>query len=96
MTILTWQLWLAREIIEDNPLPWQKPQSKEKLTPGRVAQSISGVLVTIGTPAKSPKPRGKSPGWETGKKRNKKPRYPVVKKTVTRKKKEKKEQKEAA
>ncbi len=32
MTILTGQLWLAREIIEDNPLPWQKPQPKEKLT----------------------------------------------------------------
>ena len=30
--IVTWQLWLAREIIEDNPLPWQKPQPKEKLT----------------------------------------------------------------
>ena len=96
MTILTWQLWLAREIIEDNPLPWQKPQSKEKLTPGRVAQSVAGVLATIGTPAKSPKPRGKSPGWEKGKKRNKKPHCPVVKKTVTRKKKEKKAEKEAA
>ncbi len=66
MPILTWQLWLAREIIEDNPLPWQKPQSTERLTPGRVAQSFSGVLVTIGTPAKSPKPRGKSPGWIKG------------------------------
>ncbi len=87
MPILTWQLWLAREIIEDNPLPWQKPQSTERLTPGRVAQSFSGVLVTIGTPAKSPKPRGKSPGWIKGVKRNKKPRYPIVKKTVTRRKK---------
>ncbi|MDJ0716385.1 MAG: hypothetical protein QNJ54_19610 [Prochloraceae cyanobacterium] len=134
MPILTWQLWLAREIIEDNPLPWQKPQSTEKLTPGRVAQSFSGVLATIGTPTKSPKPRGKSPGWIPGhqcfyfykgnpscfnlchfannlsiirvpfikidsflgKKRNKKPRYPIVKKTVTRQKKEKKEKKEAA
>ena len=38
-----------------------------------------------------PKARGKSTGWEKGKKRNKKVRYPVVKKTVTRKKKEKKE-----
>ena len=96
MPILTWQLWLSREIIEDNPLPWQKPQPPEKLTPGRVAQSFPGVLAAIGTPAHTPKPRGKSPGWETGKKRNKKPRYPVVKKTVTRKKKEKKEQKEAS
>ncbi len=91
MPILTWQLWLAREIIEDNPLPWQKPQPKEKLTPGRVAQSVAGVLATIGTPAKPPKPSVKSPGWEKGKKRNKKNRYPVVKKTVNRQKKEKKE-----
>ncbi len=91
MPILTWQLWLARELIEDNPLPWPKPLPIEKLTPGRVAQSFLGLLAAIGTPAKSPKPRGKSTGWEKGQKRNKKPRYPVVKKTVTRKKKEKKE-----
>jgi hypothetical protein len=91
MPILTWQLWLAREIIEDNPLPWQKPQPLEKLTPGRVAQGFAGLLAVIGTPAKPPKPRGKSPGGEKGKKRKKKPRYPVVKKTVTRQKKDKKE-----
>ncbi len=59
MPIVTWQLWLAREIIEDSPLPWQKPQAKEKLTPGRVAQSFSVLLATIGTPAHMPKPRGK-------------------------------------
>ncbi|WP_243713968.1 hypothetical protein [Nostoc sp. 106C] len=44
----------------DNPLPWQKKQSQ--LTPGRVAQAMSGVFATIGTPAIAPKPRGKSPG----------------------------------
>ena len=90
MPILTWQLWLAREIVEDAPLPWQKPQHLEKPTPGRVAQSFSVLLAAIGTPAKSPKPRGKSPGWPKGKKRTKRPRYPVVKKTVSRCKKEKK------
>ena len=26
MPLLTWQLWLARDILQDNPLPWQKPQ----------------------------------------------------------------------
>ncbi len=26
MPLLSWQLWLAREIVEDNPLPWQKPR----------------------------------------------------------------------
>lgn len=39
-----------------------------------------GLLVTMGTPARTPKPRGKSTGWKTGKKRNKRIRYPVVKK----------------
>jgi len=34
----------------------------------------------VGTPAISPKPRGKSPGWESGNKRTTKPRYPLVKK----------------
>ena len=39
-----------------------------------------GLLVEIGTPAQVPKPRGKSTGWLKGKKRNKRTRYPVVKK----------------
>ena len=80
MPIVTWQLWLAREIIKDSPLPWQKPQPQDKLTPGRVAQSFSRLLATIGTPAQSPKPRGKSPGWQKGQIRTKKIRYPIVKK----------------
>ena len=45
------------------------------------------VLVDIGTPAQLPKHRGKSPGWETGKVRTKAPRYPTVKKRVSRRKK---------
>jgi len=61
MPLMTWELWLAREVVADNPLPWQK--SMVKLTPGRVAQSIGGVLAAIGTPACVPKTRGKSPGW---------------------------------
>ena len=89
--LMTWQLWLAREIVADSPLPWQKPIESDSLTPGRVAQSFGGVLATIETPARAPKPRGKSPGWTKGKTRPKKPRYPVVKKTVSRNKKEKKE-----
>ena len=92
MPLLTWQLWLARETIKDSPLPWQKPQPKEKLTPGRVAQSFSGLLVAIGTPAKMPKPRGKSPGWQKGKIRTKKTRFPIVKKGKGRARKSEKSQ----
>ncbi len=91
MPLLTWQLWLARSLVQDNPLPWQKPQELGRLTPGRVAQSFSGLLAVIGTPACSPKPRGKSSGWPKDKKRTKKNRYPVVKKRYSPATKEQKE-----
>jgi hypothetical protein len=72
-------------LVAQHHLPWQKPLSN--LTPGRVAQSIALLLPEIGTPAVSPKPRGKSPGWKVGNKRTKKTRYPVVKKGKTQHKK---------
>ena len=78
MPMITWELWLAREIMVDEPLPWQKPQAN--LTPGRVAQGFGTIIAMIGTPASAPKPRGKSPGWEKGRIRTKKRRYPIVKK----------------
>lgn len=78
MPMMTWELWLAREMMVDNPLPWQKPQVN--LTPGRVAQGFGTIIAMIGTPASAPKPRGKSPGWQKGKIRTKKLRYPLVKK----------------
>lgn len=87
MPLLTWQLWLARELVIDNPLPWQKSIAN-KLTPGRVAQSVPGVLAAIGTPAQPPKSRGKSPGWPTGQPRRRKIRCPIVKKGTSRPKKQ--------
>ena len=85
LPLMTWQLWLARDIVTDNPLPWQKKQSK--LTPGRVAQAMGGVLAAIGTPATEPKTRGKSPGWPTGNPRARRIRYPTVKKGTAKPKK---------
>lgn len=85
MPLISWQLWLARSLVADNPLPWQKPQTN--LTPGRVCQGMGGVLALIGTPARVPKPRGKSPGWPKGRPRHRRPRSPVVKKSRRPKKK---------
>ena len=90
MPLISWQLWLAREIVQDNPLPWQKTQTE--LTPGRVAQGFAALLAAIGTPAVDPKPRGKSPGWPLGQSRPKRTRYPVVKKTTPKPKKSVKQQ----
>lgn len=86
MPLITWELWLAHDIVADNPLPWQK--SMDKLTPGRVAQAMGGVFAVIGTPTSPPKPRGKSPGWTPGKHRVRKNRYPTVKKTAHKPRKE--------
>jgi len=61
MPLLSWQLWLATESLQDRPLPWQKLSTH--LSPGRVANCFATVLARIGTPATIPKPRGNSPGW---------------------------------
>ncbi|MEH2367342.1 hypothetical protein [Nostoc sp.] len=79
MPLLTWQLWLGGEIAVDNPLPWQKSIANN-LTPGRVAQSMPGVLAAIGTPAQPPLPRGKSPGWTEGQLPCRRISYSTVKK----------------
>jgi hypothetical protein len=67
MPFLTWELWLARTLVEDQPLPWQKSQTQ--LSPGRVCQSLQNFLVAIGTPTRLCKTRGKSPGWFPGRPR---------------------------
>jgi hypothetical protein len=85
MPIVTWQLWLARQLVAQRPLPWQKAQVK--LTLGRVAQSFGSILAVLGTPARPPKLRGKSPGWSRGRKRRPRIRYPTVKKGLARPKK---------
>ncbi len=54
MPLMTWELWLARDIVIDNPLPWHKQMTL--LTPGRVAQAMPGILLRVSTPAKPPKP----------------------------------------
>ena len=78
VALASWLLFLARPIVEDHPLPWQKPQSK--LTPQRVQQSLPLIFAQFGSPARKPKTRGKSPGWPKGKRRTPKQRYRVVKK----------------
>jgi hypothetical protein len=76
MPFATWQLWLARPLVSDHPLPWQKAQAH--LTPGRVGQSIAAVFSRIGTPTLAPKPRGISPGWPSGKPRQPRKRHDLI------------------
>lgn len=78
VSLAHWQLFLARDLVQDNPLPWQPAQ--DKLTPERVLQGFAGLFREIGTPATSPQTRGKSPGWPTGRSRTRPERHRTVKK----------------
>jgi len=77
--IACWMLYLARPVVKDTPLPWQKPQ--QRLTPQRVQQSIYPIFALIGSPARPPKKRGKAPGWPRGRQRTQKQRHLVVRKS---------------
>jgi hypothetical protein len=79
VSIAQWELFLARDGVRDNPLPWQPAQ--EKLTPERVLQSLGCLFGQIGSPAAPPQTRGKSPGWPQGRQRTCPERHKVVKKT---------------
>jgi len=58
--------------------PWERKQ--RAVTPRQVRRVIASFLCRFGTPALQPKPRGKSPGWPTGRQRTPAPRFPVVRK----------------
>jgi hypothetical protein len=81
VTLAFWQLYLARPLVADCPLPWQPKQAH--LTPARVQQGWLDIFLQIGQPSQPPQTRGKSPGWPKGKRRRYKQRYPVVKKSAT-------------
>jgi hypothetical protein len=80
VTLAQWELYLARPLVADAPLPWQKPKAQP--TPSRVQRRLGSLFGEIGTPARKPQPRGNSPGWPPGKARTRSDRYGVVKKTA--------------
>jgi len=76
------QLRLARGIVADRRLPWERPLAIQSLTPMRVLRSFATLLPLVGTPASEPKPRGRSPGRPKGRLSGRAKRYPAVKKAV--------------
>jgi len=63
------QLWVAHDAAAHSPRPWERylPQHKlEKITPTLVQRDFDRLISQFGTPAKVPKPRGKSPGRKKG------------------------------
>lgn len=73
------QLRLARARVADLRLPWERRYDAGRLTPVRVHRVVSALLVGLGTPAKPPKPCGRSPGRPKGRLSGRAKRYPAIK-----------------
>ena len=76
------QLRLARPWIRARRLPWERPLDPGRLTPSRVRRALSALLPMVGTPARAPKPCGRSPGRPTGSRSGRATRYPALKKAA--------------
>ncbi len=76
-------LWLAAELVEDMPRPWEKPAPKgeaDMAPPTRAQRGFGEIIRQFGTPAKTPKPRGYSSGRAKGETQPPRERQPVIKK----------------
>jgi hypothetical protein len=81
------QLWAAHALAVALSRPWErnlKPDSEARISPSKVQQDWNRIISQLGTPASAPKPRGKSPGRQSGQSQTVRPRFSVVKKGKSR------------
>jgi hypothetical protein len=76
------QLRLARAIVADQRLPWERPLQPGTLTPVRVQRVFAMLLRALGTLASAPQPCGRSPGRPKGRLSGPAPRSPAIKKSA--------------
>jgi hypothetical protein len=76
------QLRLARDVVADRRLPWERPRPQPRLPPNRVRRGFPRLLCALGSPAAAPKPAGRSPGRPKGRYSGPAMRYPAIKKPV--------------
>ncbi len=84
LTLLAYvQLWAAGELAVNLPRSWERylPHSVNgQVTPTVVQRDFTRIISQIGTPASSPKRRGKSPGRTQGDSQTRRQRHQVIKK----------------
>lgn len=76
------QLRLARLLVNDQRLPWERPLTTNQLTPHRVRRGFRALAVTLGTPANPPQPSRAGPGRPKGTRRPPRTRHPAIKKAA--------------
>jgi hypothetical protein len=78
------QLRLARQVVADGRLPWERPRPPGRLSPVRVCRGFPRLLAALGSPAAAPKPAGRSPGRPKGRPSGPAVRDPAIKKPATK------------
>jgi hypothetical protein len=76
------QLRLARGLVEDHRLPWERHAKPGRLTPARVRRGFRRTVPTLGTPASPPKPSRAGPGRPKGSRSGPRERHPAIKKAA--------------
>ena len=76
------QLRLARHLIADHKLPWERPRKPHQLSPARIRRGFRAPTATIGTPANPPKPSRAGPGRPKGSRSGPRPPHPAIKKAA--------------
>lgn len=84
LALAVWQLWLARPLVADRRLPWERPLPPARLTPGRVRRALAQEMPRLRTPARPVRPRGISPGRRPGQCPGPRPRHPVARRPPKR------------
>jgi len=77
------QLRLARGLLADHKLPWERPRDPGRLTPTRIRRGFRGLATRLGTPASPPRPSKAGPGRPKGSRRGPATRCPAIKKRLT-------------
>jgi hypothetical protein len=76
------QLRLAREVVADQRLAWERPRPPGQLSPYRVRRGFPRLWCALGSPASVPKPSGRSPGRPKGHRSGPATRHPAIKKAA--------------
>jgi hypothetical protein len=76
------QLRLARGLVADDRLPWERPCDPARLTPARVRRGFRRLRAATGMPASPPKSHLAGPGRPKGTRRPPRTRYPAVKRAA--------------
>jgi hypothetical protein len=80
-------LYHTRNLTQPERYPWEKKKTRNLAieSPSQTQRGYTRIIQRIGTPAPTPKPRGKSPGRQEGCKARERPDRPFIRKSLQKK-----------